>query len=162
MDDLANRYEHIKGWGIDADPRNDPTYPMRKRANENHEGISWERPAPQPVNQEILQSIERPDVTAVFGTSIPPSGLSGMIRRLAFRNSENAYAHWVPLIVADRVNVVEGVVCDLAKGKVPNLFMEKGLSADWKHARTRLLTRFAVGAFVVVGAAVYLARKRRA
>ena len=161
MNDPANGHAHIKGWGIDADPKNDPTYPMRTRSGDEHEGRGWQRPTRQPVDIEVLQSIERPDVTAVFGTAAPPSGLSGMIRRLAFSKSENAYAHWLPLILADRVNVVEGIVDDLVRGKVPNLFMEKGLNADWKHDRARLLTKMALGAAVVVGAAVYLSRKNR-
>jgi hypothetical protein len=28
----------IKGWGVDADPRNDPTYPMKRRDNGEHAG----------------------------------------------------------------------------------------------------------------------------
>src|SRR4051794_32757819 len=72
-------YSHIKGWGIDADPENDPTYPMRQpRTDEEQNGYSWNRPTLQVVDREILHSIERPNLTAVFGTSTPPSGLSGV------------------------------------------------------------------------------------
>jgi hypothetical protein len=74
----------IKGWGVDADPKNDPTYPMKKRQNGEHAGYSWKRPPQQPNNVEVLHSNERPNVSAAFGTSTPPSGLSGMIRRVAF------------------------------------------------------------------------------
>ena len=81
MENSAQNYQHIKGWGVDADPKNDPTYPMKHRTNEEHAGYSWVRPSQQPVNIEVLHSNERPNVTAVFGTSSPPSGLSGMIRR---------------------------------------------------------------------------------
>ncbi len=49
----------------------------------------------QPVNVEVLHSNERPHLTAVFGTSSPPSGLSGSIRRFAFRYSESSYGHWL-------------------------------------------------------------------
>ena len=105
----------IPGWGIDADPENDPTYPMKQRTNEEHEGYSWDRPTQQSVDVEILHSNERPNVTAVFGTSTPPSGLSGAIRRFAFKHSENEYSHWLPLLLADRVNVVEGIIDDLKK-----------------------------------------------
>jgi len=159
MENLANNYSHIKGWGIDADPKNDPTYPMRKRSNDNHEGYSWDRPTQQPIDIEVHHSIERPNVSAVFGTAVPPSGLSGMIRRLAFKKSENDYGHWLPLMLADRVNVVEGILEDFAKGKVPNIFMEKGLNADWKHNRASLLTKIAIGAVLVAGAVAYFSRE---
>src|SRR3712207_1752963 len=100
----------IKGWGVDADPKNDPTYPMKNRNNGEHAGYSWERPPQQPITIEVLHSNERPNVTSVFGTSTPPSGLSGVIRRIAFRYSESSYGHWLPLMLADRVSVVEGVL----------------------------------------------------
>jgi hypothetical protein len=108
MEHTAKDPSQIKGWGVDADPRNDPTYPMKHRNDGEHAGYSWERPPQQPITTEILHSIERPDVTSVFGTSTPPSGLSGSIRRFAFRYSESSYGHWLPLMLADRVSVVEG------------------------------------------------------
>lgn len=133
MENLNNDYTHIKGWGIDADPKNEPTYPMKKYTGDDHKRINWERPPLQPVNIEVLHSNERPNITAVFGTSTPPSGLSGAIRRYAFQFSENEYMHWLPLLLADRVNVVEGIVDDLKRGHIPNIFAEKGMKAELKH-----------------------------
>jgi hypothetical protein len=132
---FSDDYKNINGWGVDANPKNDPTYPMKNRTNEEHKGYSWERPAQQPVEMEILHSNERPNVSAVFGTSSPPSGLSGMIRRYAFKHSENSYAHWLPLLLADRVNVVEGILEDIGHGHIPNMFAERGWNAEWKHNR---------------------------
>lgn len=149
-------HAQIKGWGIDADPNNDPTYPMKHRNNGEHEGYSWERPTQQPVNVEILHSNERPDVTAVFGTSTPPSKLSGLIRRFAFRYSESSYTHWLPLMLADRVGMVEGILDDLAHGHIPNVLAERGWKAEWQHNRTKLLTRVFVGAALTTAAVVYL------
>lgn len=60
---------------------------------------------PQLQKVEILRSNERPGLTPVFGTSTPPSGLSGMLRRAAFKFSENDLRHWLILLFADRVNV---------------------------------------------------------
>jgi len=147
----------IKGWGIDADPKNDPTYPMRERMNVSQDPDSKHRPASlQPVDVELLKSVERPNVSAVFGTPEPPSGLSGMIRRVAFRYSENRYRHWLPLIVADRVNMVEGLVEDLAHGKVPNIWAEKGYDVDWKFNRSGLIMKLAAVTAVSAGVAVWL------
>jgi hypothetical protein len=87
----------------------------------------------------------------VLGNSVTPSGLSGMIRRFAFRYSENRYRHWLPLLLADKINVVEGIVDDLAHGHVPNIFAEKGYAVEWKHNRKTLVTKLAVGAVVATG-----------
>ncbi len=150
----------VKGWGIDADPENDPAYPMKVRNNAEHAGYSWERPPQQIANVEILHSNERPNLSSVFGTSTPPSGVSGMIRRAAFDFSENSYAHWVPLMLADRVGMIEGVVSDLAHGHVPNVFEELGLKADWKHNRANLITNTVIA--VAAGAALFaFLRSRR-
>jgi hypothetical protein len=146
----------VKGWGVDANPDNDPTYPMKNRNNAEHAGYTWERPPQQPLDVEVLHSNERPNVTATFGTSTPPAGLSGAIRRAAFKFSENSYGHWVPLMLADRVGVAEGLVEDLAQGRVPNIFAELGWPAEWKHNRKRLVTRVAVGAVIAVAAVAYL------
>jgi len=159
MENIAKDYSHIKGWGIDADPKNDPTYPMKHRTNEEHKGYSWERPTQQPIEVELLHSIERPNVTAVFGTSVPPSGLSGMIRRFAFKYSENSYLHWLPLIVADRVNVVEGIVDDIKQGHFPNIFAEKGYKAEWKHNRMGFIQKMVVIGALTAAAVIVITHK---
>ena len=146
----------IKGWGVDADPKNDPTYPMKNRNNGEHAGYSWERPSQQSTDVEVLHSNERPNVSAAFGTSTPPSGPSGMLRRFAFKYSESSYGHWLPLMLADRVGVVEGVVSDLRHGHVPNVFAELGGNAAWAHNRKTLVTRSLVGAVLTYAAIKYL------
>src|SRR5919107_875934 len=149
----------IKGWGVDANPKNDPAYPMKKRNNGEHAGYSWERPPQQPQSVEVLHSNERPNVTAAFGTSTPPAGLSGVIRRFAFKYSESSYGHWLPLMLADRVGVVEGYIEDLSRGHVPNVFAERGWKAEWQHNRKGLVTRVAVGAALATAAVAYLSRR---
>jgi hypothetical protein len=109
----------VVGWGVDANTENDPTYPYRDRAADEGLTKDWQRPPLQTSDVEILQSIEHIRTPAVFGTSTPPSGVSGMIRRAAFRWSESNWIHWLMLMGADRINVVEGVVEDLGRGKIP-------------------------------------------
>jgi hypothetical protein len=151
----------INGWGVDANPDNDPTYPMKDRTNEEQKGYSWERPTQQPIQMEILRSIERPNISAVFGTSTPLHGLSGQIRRFAFRYSESSWAHWVPLVLADRVDVVQGIINDLKKGIVPNIIVERGWRAEWKYDRKALLKRILVTAAITYGVVKLLSRKSR-
>lgn len=123
----------MPGWGVDADAENNPTWPMRQIDNQQTRGLSWQRPAQQHPHVEVLRSIEHNRLPAVIGTSTPPSGLSGAIRRYAFRRSESDWWHWLLLMGADRINVVEGVIEDLAHGKVPNIPAELGAKAEWKY-----------------------------
>ena len=159
MEKTAQDFAHIPGWGIDADPKNEPTYPMRQRTGQEHDGYTWQRPAQQVPDREILHSNERPNLAAVTGNSSPPSGLSGMIRRFAFQYSENEYLHWLPLLMADKINVVEGIIDDLAHGTVPNIWAEKGYPAQWKHDKKGMIVKLATFAAVVGGGIFLLTRK---
>lgn len=161
---IAVQAKDIPGWGIDADPKNNPTYPMKTYNGADHERIHYERPVQQELNVDAFQSIERPSMTRVFGTSTPPRGLSGFVRRFAFRFSEADARHWLSLIMADRVNVVEGIVDDLARGHVPNFFAERGWSAEWKYNRKGAIKRIAIGAAIAslaIGVLVYNRRSAR-
>ena len=80
----------------------------------------------------MLQSIEPPSITPLFGTPNPPSGLSGMVRRMAFKYTENDLRHWMLLLFADRVNMVEGLGEDLRRGKIPNVFAEMEMKSEFK------------------------------
>ena len=143
---------NIPGWGVDADPRNDPTYPIRDMSGDDMSSMNWQRPPQQPENVEVLRSIEHNRLPAVFGTSTPPSGLSGMIRRSAFKYSENNWMHWLMLMGADRVNVVEGVLQDLGRGKVPNIPAEMGARAEWTHNKPGFFRKILVTAAVTAAA----------
>ncbi|HEX2975145.1 MAG TPA: hypothetical protein VHO68_04345 [Bacteroidales bacterium] len=153
MNKTEEKHKIIKGWGIDADPKNEPTYPMKDYTGDDHKRLNYERPPLQPKTIEVLHSNERPSVSAVFGTSVPLSALSGMIRRFAFRYSESSFGHWVPLIFADRINVVEGIIHDLVRGKIPNILVERGLKAMWKYNRGVLIATAAAN--IVVAVAVF-------
>jgi len=149
---------HIQGWGADLDHKNRPAIPMERtppRFIHAHEG----KLPQQPENVEVLVSTERPGITPIFGTAQPPKGLSGMMRRIAFRWAENDLRHWLLLLAADRVNVVEGIGEDLAKGKVPNVLAEMGIKSEWEHNKAGLVKKAAI-ATAVVGTAVYLMRRR--
>lgn len=142
---MAENYKHINGWGIDADPQNEPTYPMKNWTGDDHKRSNYTRPTQQPMSVEILHSNERPTVSAVFGTVSPPSGLSGMLRRFAFKYSEESLKHWFALVMADRINVVEGIVDDFKHGTVPNILKEKGMNAAWEHNRKAVVKNVIVG-----------------
>jgi hypothetical protein len=158
---IANVPKDIPGWGHDIDPQNNPTYPMKHYTGADHDRIHYPKPPQQSQNIEVLKSIERPEISRVFGTSTPPSGVSGAIRRFAFKYSESTYMHWFPLVVADRVNVVEGIIDDLKKGIVPNLIGERGWAAEWKYNRKGVIQKVAVTAAVATVAIMFFSRKKK-
>jgi hypothetical protein len=97
----------IPGWGADLDPRDRPSVPQ-ERFDPGGSGAHWEFPERQPEKWPRERSIEHKFVTPVFGTSCPPKGISGMMRRFAYKKySEARAAHWLLLLAADRVDVLE-------------------------------------------------------
>jgi hypothetical protein len=162
-DPLARRQQgdrhRIQGWGADLDKANRPAVPM-ERTPPRHVDPPWDAPSQQHAHVKVFHSTERPGITPVFGTSAPPSGLSGLLRGVAFRYSENDLRHWLILMAADRINVGEGLLQDLAHGHVPDIFREMGGPAEWRHNRQGFV-RKAVVTTALVGVAVYLLRRRR-
>jgi hypothetical protein len=150
----------ILGWGVDADPKNDPTYPIRDQSQDHGLTNKWERPPVQQPHVEILQSIEHVRQPAVVGTSTPPSGVSGALRRAAFRWSESNWLHWLMLMGADRINVVEGVIDDLARARVPNIPAEMGIRSELKFNKSGLAGKAAVAGLLSAVAVAVLVRGR--
>ena len=155
--DLADR---INGWGSDLDPATRPGVPRDKAPEIGVESLY------PPIQQQVARvkihkSIEHGKLTPVFGTSCPPKGLSGLIRDFAYRRfSEGQLPHWQALMLADRVNVVEDVLGDLARLRPPNLVKELGLAAQWRYNRAGFLKGTAIAGLCVIGLVVY-ARSRR-
>lgn len=153
--------QSIPGWGIDANPQNNPTYPMKHYTGDDHNRLNYEKEPQQPINVELLKSIERPMPSRVFGTAPEPSGLSGIIRRKAFKYSESTYMHWFPLVLADRINVVEGIIDDFRHGHVPNIFAELGWKSEWKHNRKACVRNIIIGAAVIGAFALLLKTSKK-
>ncbi len=151
--------ETVVGWGVDADPNNDPTRPMRDRSAVRDPGPVPERPLVQASDVEILQSVEYLQRPAVVGLSVPPRGLSGGLRRCAFRFSESQWGHWLLLMLADRVGVVEGRAGDVLRGRPPNPLVEMGRVSRARARSAALVT----GAVAIAGlfAVIVLATRRR-
>lgn len=156
----AEDYAHIPGWGIDRDKDVRPAVPM-ERMPPRLEGSPVPRPYPQLAEVEVLHSTERPGLTPVFGSSVPPKGLSGSMRRVAYRWSENDLRRWLMLLASDRVDMVEGVLDDLAHGHVPNLYREMGGRAELRHNPAGA-ARKVITVAAIAGIGWWLWQRRRA
>lgn len=152
--------QRIPGWGSDLDHKNRPAIPMeRMPARFIH--VPQGQPVQQAQTVEVFCSPERPGITPIFGTAQPPKWVSGAIRRLAYKLPENDVRHWLMLIAADRVNMVEGIVDDLRHGHVPNVLGEMGIRSELRHNPAGLVRKALVTAAVVGGVMALLKRRDR-
>jgi hypothetical protein len=123
----------IPGWGVDRDPADRPSHPKLKYAPETT-GAHWYFPERQPEKWPRERSIEHAFVTPVFGTAQPPKGLSGAMRKLSYaRFSEGRLAHWMLLVVADRVDAWEEHLRSFASTRPDNPVTETGVRSEFTH-----------------------------
>jgi len=123
----------IPGWGADLDPADRPAVP-RERFDPTLSGAHWEYPDEQPEKWPRERSVEHTQRPPVFGTTCPPKGLSGVIRKLAYaRYSEGQAAHWLLLIAADRVDTVEHALASFITLRPDNPITQTGVLAEVKH-----------------------------
>ena len=123
----------IPGWGADLDPKDRPSVP-KERFDPAGTGAHWEFPERQREEWPRERSVEHAFLTPVFGTSCPPKGLSGVIRRFAYRRySEGRAAHWLLLIAADRVDAGEAHAAALLSTRPDNPITETGVLAEFRH-----------------------------
>ena len=127
IDELRAR---IPGWGADLDPKDRPAVP-RERFDPTLSGAHWELPERQPEHRPRERSIEHASLTPVFGTACPPRGMSGVLRRQAYRRySEARAAHWLLLLGADRVDVVESALRSFLTLRPDNPVTQTGVLSE--------------------------------
>ncbi len=123
----------IPGWGVDLDPKDRPSVP-RERFDPGATGAHWDFPERQPEKWPRERSIEHAFLTPVFGTSCPPRGLSGVLRKYAYsRYSEGRAAHWLILLAADRVDAVEHHLTSLLTLRPDNPITQTGVRSEFSH-----------------------------
>ena len=120
----------IPGWGADLNKADRPSVPKLKSLDT---GAHWDFPERQPEKWPRERSIEHRFLTPVFGTAQPPSGLSGAIRKFAYKFSEGRAAHWLILIYADRVDAAEHHLRSLLSLRPDNPITETGIKAEFSH-----------------------------
>lgn len=123
----------IPGWGADLDPSDRPSVP-REVFDPTASGAHWHRPEQQHGAERREHSIEHSGFPSVFGTAVPLAGLSGVIRRLAYRRySEAQAAHWLLLLLGDRVDAVESHVRSFATLRPDNPVTQTGVLSEGRR-----------------------------
>ena len=119
----------IPGWGADLDPADRPSYPREQPGIET--GAHWDFPERQPEKRPRERSVEHAFLPPVFGTSTPPAGVSGAIRKYAYKYSEGRTAHWLLLVAADRVDAWEHHLKSFATLRPDNPVTETGVLSEF-------------------------------
>jgi hypothetical protein len=123
----------IPGWGADLDPKDRPSSP-KLQYQDDLTGAHWEFPERQPEKWPRERSVEHAFLTPVFGTAQPPKGLSGAIRKFSYAQySEGRAAHWLLLLLADRVDAWESHLASFATLRPDNPITETGVKAEFTH-----------------------------
>jgi len=132
-EDSAQLRARIPGWGADLDPADRPSVP-RERFDPSFSGAHWEHPERQPEKWPRERSVEHTELPPVFGTTCPPKGLSGAIRKYAYaRYSEGRAAHWLLLMAGDRVDAVESALRSMVTLRPDNPITQTGVLAEVKR-----------------------------
>ena len=92
---------------VDASPEQRPGIPMELEPPRPMGSAHWKEPERQPDPGNVLKRRGLPELTPVFGVTVPPRGLSGMMRRAAYSIPEHRTLHWLTLLLADRVDALE-------------------------------------------------------
>lgn len=122
----------IPGWGADLDPKDRPSVP-RERFDPSLSGAHWDFPERQPQRWPRERSIEHKFLTPVFGTSCPPKGVSGFLRKYAYTLSEARAGHWLILLAADRVDALESNLASFLTLRPDNPITESGMLSEFSH-----------------------------
>lgn len=146
----VNSHE-IPGWGIDMPEERRVGVPREAELSPYDNGAHWAEPERQQTDVEILKSVDRPDLTPVFGSTYPPKGLSGIIRRYSYSVHENQRRHWLTLILADRIDVVESLFTDFVFG--PQHYKDRP-----KKVRDQAIMAGALGIITIAGLVAYSRR----
>ena len=119
----------IPGWGADLDPADRPAFPREQPGIET--GAHWDLPEQQPGGHRREKSVEHLRLTPVFGTAQPLHGWAGAIRRRAYeRYSEGQTAHWMLLVLGDRVDAVTAHLKSFATTRPDNPVTQTGVMGE--------------------------------
>jgi hypothetical protein len=104
---LSMPNDPIPGAGVDASVSQRPGVPMESDPPRPAGFAHWAEPERQRDPGNVLKRKGLAELTPVFGTSVPPRGISGVMRRAAYEIPEHYTTHWLVLLLADRVDAVE-------------------------------------------------------
>lgn len=90
-------------WGVDLDPSRRPGVPMMRNPQPwPNTRFPPERQPGEPASP--LHGRPNKQLPPVFGTAVPLRGLSGVIRKFAYRLPDHYPSHWLLMMLGDRID----------------------------------------------------------
>lgn len=108
------RPSSMRGWGVDLPADARPGKPEEQRPPHPVGNAHWLVPDVQ-LNDGVPLVGAKRSLTPVYSTANPPRGLSGLMRRAAYRVPDYKPRRWMLLILADRVDVFEHNLAPMTK-----------------------------------------------
>ncbi|MRG94990.1 hypothetical protein [Polyangium spumosum] len=105
MGKMNHRSNDLPFWGADLGPEDRPGVPR-----ETSPHPMGNTPAQQPLEDAARTRPEKTRMTPVFSTALPPRGLAGKLRLIAYAIPDHHTSHWMLVLAADRVDVIEGLI----------------------------------------------------
>ncbi len=134
--------QRIPGWGADLGEEHRRTW--QELEDYGPTGAHWTMPERQGDDPRRERSIEHLHLPAVYGTAQPLHGLSGWIRSVSYRRfGEGRLAHWMLLILADRVEAVGAHLRSAATAQPDNPVTQTGVLSEPRYRPLR--SRFGRG-----------------
>ena len=108
-DRQRQRLEHAGEpvYGADLSRSERPGVPMETEPRSLTPTVHWTDPERQRPDRRVTKRRELQQLTPVFSSANPPRRLSGALRRAAYRIPETHPRHFLTLMLADRVDVLE-------------------------------------------------------
>jgi hypothetical protein len=106
--------EHLDRPVVGADLHDRPGAPM-EHPPQKLTPTAPDRIDPMRPRRGLTHRRELRGMTPVFGTGQPLHSISGLLRRMAYRMPETRARHWMTLLLADRVDVLEHRIARLVK-----------------------------------------------
>ena len=100
--------QHTNARGADIKMSDRPGVPMERASHDPlTPATHWREPERMRNDPLVTRRMELKQMTPMFSTAYRPKGISGMIRRGAYRLPETHARHWMSLLLADRVELWE-------------------------------------------------------
>ena len=125
--------ERIPGWGADLDPADRPAFPREQPGIPT--GAHWDLP-PAAVDGAASREVRRahaPDAGVRLGSAAARARRVSSAASRTTRYSEGQTAHWLLLIVGDRVDAITSHVTSLVSRRPDDPITESGVLGERGH-----------------------------
>jgi hypothetical protein len=130
---LQGRRSGSQPVGVDLDPARRPGVPRLRQAAPLPNTIYPVEP--QRDVKVFMHARPHRNFPPVFGTAVPPRGISGLVRKAAYGYPDHAMRHWALLLLSDRIDLWEHRARKVARFAAPAVAALGALALMRAHSR---------------------------